>query len=741
MLIEIGALSSIIEKNDVYLYETMNGYVGAALKYHSIDLEIIEDEQVKKPFNFVLNSLPPDVHLKWISETHSKFNIENDCSRKQSLSAQGFFENSNHLLIECKRSNLFFKEKKSETFSKIQEITDNFLNIKIDYGQSGEISTPLFSKTEKKDIEQLFLDVKTPIIRFPDHLVIDQSLVGLVRIKQNTEQVIDFESLNNIRQSFNKPHKVITQIKKLSGLSHEMILNNLESEARQAKNLSESRRASESENLKDLVINQNQSLMEIEVLFQVTSSDEKSLRADLKRLANLIQKEFGTGSEYIENKGTLQSFISTQPGSALHASFKDLSFGVINYLPLFAQKNHLLQKIEQGSLLIHRRSEFLQSIQLISNFTQSGNTMIVGPKGSGKSVLCGLVTQSLLNNPDHKVLKMDVGSSYVRECEQYNGTRFVLDLNTPSGLNPLDVLAKTPFDLEIADIVSDFIEVLISKDIGHKFGISDEERADLDRVVIQYSESRPENPTLDDFLSFSKSKIPNQSLLERWTTGGMYQNIFKSIEGSSNDRYRYYDFVSVNNSTNASLVRGSIAAVMAQYNSEVAISGRNGPRIFLFCDETTEFLNQCSPFFISTAKNSRKFGHATILINQESASFQVRDRKGILTNSLFENTDHHFLFSYPSDAEDIEKFKSRHKLSSFEYSNITKLKYQKGKYSEVFYKTRFGGQTLKIQLSADEYWLLTSDKSDYDKLAKLIEVGFTKREAMQCLNQLHSKLY
>lgn len=59
----------------------------------------------------------------------------------------------------------------------------------------------------------------------------------------------------------------------------------------------------------------------------------------------------------------------------------------------------------------------------------------------------------------------------------------------------------------------------------------------------------------------------------------------------------------------------------------------------------------------------------------------------------------------------------------------------------MFYKTRVGGQTLKVQLTADEYWLLTSDKSDYDKLSKLIEVGFNKQEAMQCLMSLHSRLY
>jgi hypothetical protein len=329
----------------------------------------------------------------------------------------------------------------------------------------------------------------------------------------------------------------------------------------------------------------------------------------------------------------------------------------------------------------------------------------------------------------------------MRECQKLGGVRFSLELNEPSGLNPLDVLARANHDLEIADIVSSFIEVLIAKEKLNGFGLEDEEKATLDRLVIAYSESRPKNPSLDDFLSYARGQIPNQGLLERWTAGGMYANIFKPLQGIEVNRYRYYDFKSVNNASNPSLVRGSIAAVMAQYNSEVAISGRNGPRLFLFCDETTEFLNQCAPFFITTLKNSRKFGHAIVLINQDSSAFQVRDRKGDLTNSLFENTDHHFLFATPGDQEDADKFKSRHKLDGAEFQRAKSLSYQKGKYSEVFYKTRIGGQILRIELSQEEYWLLTSDKNDYDKLDRLKEVGFGEEEAMLCLSQLHSRLY
>ena len=516
-------------------------------------------------------------------------------------------------------------------------------------------------------------------------------------------------------------------------------MNHLKTESNQASISSEVNRKDEVERLDDAVSQFEENVFSVELIFKVSGDHEKELRERVRLIATLLQKEFS--SHYIESFGAYPTLLTTIPGSPQHVSFKELGSGLLFYTPAFSTYSEIQQPVNKMTLRLHRRNKSLQSINLISNLYQSGNSMIIGPKGSGKSVLCGLLTQSIFNDPSVKILKVDVGSSYTRECQKLKGLRFSLELNEPSGLNPLDALARSPHDLEIAEIVSSFIEVLITKEKVSGFGLEDEEKATLDRLVISYSESRPQNPSLDDFLVFGRGQIPNQSLLERWTAGGMYANIFKPIVGMDQNRYRYYDFKSVNNATNPSLVRGSIAAVMAQYNSEVAISGRNGPRIFLFCDETTEFLNQCAPFFITTLKNSRKFGHAIILLNQDSSSFQVRDRKGELTNSLFDNTDHHFLFATPGDTEDAGKFKARHKLDGAEFQRAKALSYQKGKFSEVFYKTRIGGQVLRIELSREEYWLLTTDKNDYDKLDRLKEVGFSDEDAMLCLSQLHSQLY
>ena len=121
MFKEIGVLSSIIENNDYFIYETMNGYLGVILKYHNIDLEVIEDEQVKKSFHYAFNSINSEVHLKWISETKKESNIDIQCSRKQSLSAQGYFKNINYLVIETKVRNRLFSNNEKTVVLKLIE--------------------------------------------------------------------------------------------------------------------------------------------------------------------------------------------------------------------------------------------------------------------------------------------------------------------------------------------------------------------------------------------------------------------------------------------------------------------------------------------------------------------------------------------------------------------------------------------------------------------------------------------
>jgi hypothetical protein len=747
LLRKIEVLDQIRTEGGSTIYQTMNNTQGIALTVKSLDVETINREAVQKSFAQCFSENESGTRIKIISQSRKKYNDNSKLSRTAFVNEMGFMEYKNFLLLErtiptFQKIRSFITKEETRNFSsdlmQLKEDAKRFKNIVISFGR-GDVAIKPFSQSTKEDVESLFLPIFTDIISHVDHISIDQKEIGIVRIRENTAQKIGLESISRIRNEIDFDHDVVSTFEKMSPSSQSVFLNHLSKENETAKNLSERIRKDEVERLQDEITRARSAIYEVEVLFKVYANGTLELKERLSFVSNLIHREFG--SSYIESFGSYPSFQSTMPGSNAHVTFKESSSGLINYSPLFVFESPIQQEISPMSLRLHRRGAAIQSISLISNYYESGNSLIIGHKGTGKSVLTGLLTQAALNDPNTKILKMDVGSSYKRECERLGGTRYSLTLSEPSGLNPLEVFSRTEHSLEIAEIVTDFIEVLISKNINSRIGLTEEERATLDKIVISYSESRPQNPNLDDFLQFANGKIPNQVLLERWTSGGMYQNIFKPISNAVNSRYRYFDFESVANASNEYLVRGSIAAVMAQYNSEVAISGRTGPRILFFCDETTEFLNYCAPFFISTMKNSRKFGHLMILVNQDSASFEVIGRNGKSSKALFDNSDHQFLFALPKDNEDQLNFKSRHQLSELEYDSVANLRSQKGVFSEVFYKTKLGGQTFKVQLTLDEYWLLTTEKNDNDKISHLVNLGFTQEEAMQCLAQLHAKLY
>ena len=45
------------------------------------------------------------------------------------------------------------------------------------------------------------------------------------------------------------------------------------------------------------------------------------------------------------------------------------------------------------------------------------NCLIDGRRGKGKSVLANLISSSLLYDPEIRLVKVDVGGSYIKECE------------------------------------------------------------------------------------------------------------------------------------------------------------------------------------------------------------------------------------------------------------------------------------------------------------------------------------
>ncbi len=110
----------------------------------------------------------------------------------------------------------------------------------------------------------------------------------------------------------------------------------------------------------------------------------------------------------------------------------------------------------QASALLQVRTTGLSNFYLNLHEQDLGNSLIVGPSGSGKSVLLGELMLNLLRYPGMRIFAFDKGYSFYGLTKALNGNHITFD-NSQASLCPLEDLS-TELDLDYA---SSYIEMLL----------------------------------------------------------------------------------------------------------------------------------------------------------------------------------------------------------------------------------------------------------------------------------------
>jgi energy-coupling factor transporter ATP-binding protein EcfA2 len=655
----------------------MQSVAGMSFKYESLDAETIDDAKIIDNLSNNISKLPENIKLRFSVKTFKSFDKESYLARSEATSELGQVKNISILSIETflfpnlkSALNPFSREMKGnlekplERIKKALDVLD-FKNININL-------VPL----EETEILELF-ELPNEVLKYPDFLSFKSELFGAIRIKSLKNTELNIETLAQLRADLPKPYELSITIQKIDPLKSEFLLRSRQNSA-DLKNLEDL------DNSLDELTHGQEAVFDMEFIVGIKRADEKTLRKDLKEIENSLSL---FSSPYIESIGNYPTWTSMHFGSFQKCIFQEQATGISFLLPLFSYGSS--QSVtEKSQLKLHRKSKELDSFDFFNKGfdpDNCGNTLISGAKGSGKSLLLALMTQSILNDDNNMIFKIDVGSSYLRECEQLNGIRYNVTLDTPSGINPLELLIRAPHTQEVIQILYGFIEVLLLENNENVLPLLI--KSQVTESLQGYSETRPQTPSLNDFYQNSIN-FPRKEYLKRWVKGGIFENVFKENSNFIENRYHYFDFESIAKAQDTDLIRGVTAALIVKYNSEVYFHGKIGKRIFLICDETKFFLNLCSPFFHQTAANARKFGHSLILINQESNGFYTVGEKGVFSDSLYRNATHIFLFNQDGEKQE---FMSRNKdLTNFELEKIKNLKSHKPYYSEVFYKNKQG---------------------------------------------------
>jgi len=509
--------------------------------------------------------------------------------------------------------------------------------------------------------------------------------------------------------------------------------------------------------------------VKLEMIVMIPRDDVGNLKRDLREAQKVLSQSFRCE---IETYGVLPSFSAIYPGASQHVPFLESSHVVPRILPMFeegvsmtvnksnrceTQKSRCETQSNrcetQKGLLVHRKSEAVCQIDLFDPKMLNSNLLIVGRSGRGKSAFLGMLTESLLNQPNYEIIKVDVGGSHRNEVELFGGRHFEIKMSEPSGLCPLKGLEANAME-EVPEHVrfslTNFIEALVLEE--GQMRLTKNDRVHVDEWVTKYLTETSGPKSLTGFYEFSKSGFSRSRLLSRFAKGGIYEKVFRKEKACldshekvyldikekarldnriSRTRLSYYNLSEIFEARDEDLSRAIISAVLTEFNLKLLSKGLN-ERLILIFDETPFFIKSSFDFFKFTAANVRKFGGSLILSAQVSSDFVVMGDKGTEDRGVVDNSYQRVLFSVDGKREE---FQSLFQLPSEALFAVEGLETKKGEYSEFYYQYGNSGFVGRLRLHPEELLRVSTSPEDQEKVRLIKEhiPMLSLEEAIQCL--------
>ena len=224
----------------------------------------------------------------------------------------------------------------------------------------------------------------------------------------------------------------------------------------------------------------------------------------------------------LNNGNTLGYYYAYHPGNAADIADMDKSLVLSQHAATFGfyESNREMHGT-QGVLVSERKTGYPYELDFWEHpAINSRNMFIIGPTGTGKSVLMNHLVRSYLDHGDH-VLLADVGGSYARLCRLYGGMNMVFSEENKVRFNPF-LIAERQKDglfgtLKAEDI--EFITLLLYtawQSANSKAKITSEDHATLSGTIMRYYEYLEQNveevPCFTGYYQFFRKSITTDSL-------------------------------------------------------------------------------------------------------------------------------------------------------------------------------------------------------------------------------------
>jgi conjugal transfer ATP-binding protein TraC len=354
----------------------------------------------------------------------------------------------------------------------------------------------------------------------------------------------------------------------------------------------------------------------------------------------------------------------------------------------------------------------LVSLDLFDSSLPAKHALLVGTTGSGKSFATNyLLTQFFIESTNHHIIIIDVGGSYRKLCRLFNGRYLQVELSEEFAFNPLpeksQIIAGKDLDPDELAYITLILERMVLDQDEALNSLGD---AILEKAIRQaYRETQtPSLMEIRKALTQLSGDEEDKALanhfyknLEMWTEG-RYAQVFNSRRRLQIDnRLIVFDLERLAS-------HPKLQAVYFYVIRQIIDSKLRNKALkkMIVVDEGWRFFNDDigSRLIENLYRTARKSNGMILSISQSPADFlSTKAANAIITNSYVKyilrlTKGHELLPQLGFAANEIETIKQLNSVPR--------------KYSDVYLKFNDRGAVLRLEPSALDYWICTTDADD-----------------------------
>ncbi len=431
-------------------------------------------------------------------------------------------------------------------------------------------------------------------------------------------------------------------------------------------------------------------------------------------------------------------FLSFLPGQAWMNPRKYLiqSDALANILPIQMD----WKGTDKAGFLLKSRKQELLKLDLFENDLPAKHGIVVGSTGSGKSFATNyLLMNYLLESNRNQLIVIDVGNSYRRLASFFGGDYFEIDLGQNYAINPLlprnMVFHAGEVDHDSLAYLSLITERLVKGKADEV--LTNSEKRIIEKALIQvYQET--ERPLLTDLMKVLKTHTFNDEAerkkayefaknLSIWAEGRYAKLLNRQGNINTVSRVVVFELGKLDaypdlQSLIFFIIRSAISNKLYQRAVKKVIVIDEGWRFF--SDETSSRLIE------DLYRTARKMNGMVLSISQSPEDFlNTKAANAIISNSFTKyilklNKGHDLLARFELNDTEIEATQS--------------LVSRPGHFSEVFIKHGNNSAIGRIEPTAMEYWIATTDPVDF-VLEEQIRTQNPKWSSFEVLKHLAQK--